>query len=240
MQGKGKFWTILKQMPYAETVVYVFCVGACFIFSCNTKENAPAKTLFTSMKGSATGIDFSNELTYTESFNPYTFRNFYNGGGVAIGDINNDGLPDLFFCSSQHSNRLYLNKGNFKFEDITDKAGVASDSVWSTGVTMADVNGDGLLDIYVCKSGDLRGKNRSNALYINDGGGKIHFTEREIQFIKLICDELTTKEIADKMKISTRTVEEYSQNVKEKIEAKNLVGIALYAIKNNIVSTSGA
>ena len=178
MQGKGKFWTILKQMPYAETVVYVFCVGACFIFSCNTKENTPAKTLFTSMKGSATGIDFSNDLTYTESFNPYTFRNFYNGGGVAIGDINNDGLPDLFFCSSQHSNRLYLNKGNFKFEDVTDKAGVASDSVWSTGVTMADVNGDGFLDIYVCKSGDLRGKNRSNALYINDGGGKVHFTEQ--------------------------------------------------------------
>ena len=178
MPGKGKFWALLIQIQYAAITVYVFCVGACFISSCNAKDNAPVKHLFTLMKGSATGIDFSNDLVYTESFNPYTFRNFYNGGGVAIGDINNDGLPDLFFCSSQHSNRLYLNKGNFQFEDITDKAGVASDSVWSTGVTMADVNGDGLLDIYVCKSGDLKGKNRSNALYINDGAGKIHFTEQ--------------------------------------------------------------
>ncbi|MEO5591490.1 MAG: VCBS repeat-containing protein, partial [Chitinophagaceae bacterium] len=152
----------------------------CFILSCNTGENSAVKTLFTLMKGSATGINFSNNLVYTEEFNPYTFRNFYNGGGVALGDINNDGLVDVFFCSSQHSNRLYLNKGNFQFEDITDKAGVTSDSVWSTGVTMADINGDGLLDIYVCKSGDLKGKNRSNALYINNGN--LSFTESAAQY----------------------------------------------------------
>ena len=121
------------------------------------------------MSSKQSGINFSNTIIYTEEFNPYTFRNFFNGGGVAIGDINNDGLPDIFFCSNQNSNKLYLNKGNFKFEDITEKAGVTSDGVWSTGVTMADINGDGWLDIYVCKSGDLKSNNRSNALYINNG-----------------------------------------------------------------------
>ena len=145
-------------------------------FSCNLpKANNDSNNLFTLLSPEQTGIHFSNDLTYTEEFNPYTYRNFFNGGGVAVGDINNDGLPDIFFCSNQGSNKLYLNKGNFKFEDITDKTGLNSEGVWSTGVTMAVVNGDGLLDIYVCKSGDFRGKNRSNALYINNGN--LTFTE---------------------------------------------------------------
>ena len=142
---------------------------ASIIVSCNSKDEGHDNHLFTLLPSAKTGINFSNNVAYTEEFNPYTFRNFYNGGGVAIGDINNDGLPDIFFCSNQQSNKLYLNKGNFQFEDITEKAGVASDNIWSTGVTMADVNGDGLLDIYVCKSGDLKGKNRSNQLFINNG-----------------------------------------------------------------------
>ena len=154
--------------------LYYFFLWILF-FSCRQREPATTNNLFTLLPGRQTGIDFSNNVSYTEEFNPYTFRNFFNGGGVAIGDINNDGLPDIFFCSNQHSNKLYLNKGGFKFEDITKKAGVESDGVWSTGVTMADVNGDGWLDIYVCKSGDIRGKNRSNALYINNGNGT--FTE---------------------------------------------------------------
>ncbi|MES1218347.1 MAG: VCBS repeat-containing protein, partial [Bacteroidota bacterium] len=148
-------------------------------------------TLFKSLSADSTGIHFSNNLNYTEEFNPYTFRNFYNGGGVAIGDINNDGLPDIFFCSNQGSNKLYLNKGNLKFEDITEKAGLSSEGVWSTGVTFADVNGDGFLDIYVCKSGDLKGKNRSNELFINngpspspngEGRGEVTFTERAHEY----------------------------------------------------------
>jgi hypothetical protein len=142
--------------------------------SCHLAAPEPAK-LFTRLTAPQTGISFRNDVTYTESFNIYTFRNFYNGGGVAIGDVNNDGLPDLFFCSNQHSNKLYLNKGNFRFEDITDKAGVSSDGIWSTGVTFADVNGDGWLDIYVCKSGDLKGQHRSNELFINNTNGT--FTE---------------------------------------------------------------
>jgi hypothetical protein len=136
--------------------------------------------LFSSLPASVTGINFANNVAYSEQLNVYTYRNFYNGGGVAIGDINNDGLPDIFFCGNQQSNRLYLNKGNFQFEDITEKAGLSSAGVWSTGVTFADVNGDGLLDIYICKSGDFSGKNRSNQLFINNGD--LTFTERAAEY----------------------------------------------------------
>ncbi|MFZ9661714.1 MAG: FG-GAP repeat domain-containing protein, partial [Chitinophagaceae bacterium] len=144
--------------------IYLF-----FFISCSNNQESYEHQIFSSLSSSQTGIGFSNDLSYTEEFNPYTYRNFFNGGGVAIGDINNDQLPDIFFCSNQKSNKLYINKGNFTFEDITDKAGVASKGNWSTGVTMADVNGDGLLDIYVCKSGDLKGKFRYNQLFINKG-----------------------------------------------------------------------
>ena len=146
----------------------------------NKTKQAQSNTLFSLLPSSATGVGFSNIVNYTEQFNVYTYRNFYNGGGVAIGDINNDGLPDIFFCGNQQSNRLYLNKGNFQFEDITEKAGLSSAGVWSTGVTLADVNGDGLLDIYVCKSGDFSGKNRSNQLFINNGN--LTFTEKAAEY----------------------------------------------------------
>ena len=121
------------------------------------------------------GISFENTLSYTESFNPYTYRNFYNGGGVALGDINNDGLQDIFFTGNLVSNKLYLNKGQWRFEDITQSAGVASPDVWSTGVTFVDINSDGLLDIYVCKSGKPEGPRRYNELFINNGD--LTFTE---------------------------------------------------------------
>src|SRR5687768_15490433 len=170
----------------------IFYYSICFLcllfcltvsFSCNQPKSKT--NLFTLLSGSQTGIAFSNDLSYNEEFNPYTFRNFFNGGGVAIGDVNNDGLPDIFFCSSQQSNKLYLNKRSLKFEDITKKVGVGSDSVWSTGVTMADVNGDGWLDIYVCKSGEIKGRNRSNSLYINNGpssSGDISFSEKAQEY----------------------------------------------------------
>jgi hypothetical protein len=98
----------------------------------------------------------------------YTYRNFYNGAGVAIGDINNDGLSDIYFCGNMEGNKLYLNKGNFQFEDITEKAGVSCGVIWSTGISMVDVNADGWLDLYVCKSGKPEGSNRFNELFINN------------------------------------------------------------------------
>jgi len=144
----------------------------------NSDNNSP--TLFHLLKPEETGVDFVNEVVDGENFNILTYRNFYNGGGVAIGDINNDSLPDLYFTSNQKKNRLYLNKGNFHFEDITDKAGVGGKMAWSTGATMADVNGDGLLDIYVCNSGDVNGNNRKNELFINNGD--LTFTEKAKEY----------------------------------------------------------
>jgi len=115
-----------------------------------------------------TGINFENTVTDDKLENSFLFRNFYNGGGVAVGDINNDGLPDVFLTSNQGENKLYVNKGNFKFEDISSKAGLKQDSMWSTGATFVDINGDGWLDLYVCNSGHMKSGNRRNKLYINN------------------------------------------------------------------------
>lgn len=142
----------------------LFFIG--LVVSCT--KNSEQK-LFTNLSPDHTGIDFANNVNYDEEFNVYTFRNFYNGGGVGIGDVNNDGLPDIYFCGNMVGNKLYLNKGNFNFEDITEKAGVSSSTSWSTGVSMADVNGDGWVDIYVCKSGKPGGVKRHNELFINNG-----------------------------------------------------------------------
>jgi hypothetical protein len=138
------------------------------------------KPLFTLLDKKQTHIDFENKLEVTEEYNTYTYRNFYNGAGVGIGDINNDGLPDIYFCANQAGNKLYLNKGNFVFEDVTDLAGVACSGSWSTGVSIADVNGDGWPDIYVCKSGKPQAPNRHNELFINNGD--LTFTEKAADY----------------------------------------------------------
>ena len=122
-----------------------------------------------------TGINFVNQVDDGKKENSFLFRNFYNGGGVAIGDINNDGLADVFLTSNTGANKLYLNKGNFQFEDISKKAGIIEDDKWNTGVVMADINADGWLDIYVCSSGHMPTGNRKNKLYINNHNGS--FTE---------------------------------------------------------------
>ncbi|GAB2479741.1 VCBS repeat-containing protein [Algoriphagus taiwanensis] len=138
--------------------------------SCGEKKPSEP-TLFSEISPESSGVDFRNDLSFQEEFNIFTYRNFYNGGGVAIGDVNNDGLVDLYFTANLGPNRLYLNKGDFKFEEVTEKAGVAGTRAWSTGVAMADVNGDGWLDIYVCNSGDISGDNKQNELFINQGDG---------------------------------------------------------------------
>ena len=109
-----------------------------------------------------------------------TYRNYYNGGGVSIGDINNDSLPDIYFTSNLDQNQLYLNKGDWKFENITTPSGAGGTKAWSTGVTMVDVNADGLLDIYVCNSGGIDGENKDNELFINNGD--LTFTESAARF----------------------------------------------------------
>ena len=124
--------------------------------------------MFSEMPSSMTGIDFENKLDYKNPhFNIYKYRNFYNGGGVAMGDLNNDGLLDVYMSANQTENKLFINRGDFKFSDITKVAGVGGNRTWSTGVSMADVNGDGLLDIYVCNSGGINGEDKQNELFIN-------------------------------------------------------------------------
>ncbi len=139
----------------------ISCVG--LLFSCAKTED----TLFESLPSSVTGIDFVNRSLERKDFNIFNYRNFYNGGGVAIGDVNNDGLSDIFVTSNFEDNKLYLNKGKMTFEDITVKAGIVGKKFWSTGATFADINGDGLMDIYVCNSGSR--DQRGNQLYINQG-----------------------------------------------------------------------
>ena len=133
-------------------------------------------TRFTLLGAKQTGIKFRNDVVYSEAFNTYTYRNFYNGAGVGLGDFNLDGLVDIYFCGNIVDNKLYINQGNFRFEDITEQAGVACAGVWSTGVSIADVNGDGWPDIYVCKSGIPDTPHRNNELFINNGD--LTFTEQ--------------------------------------------------------------
>ncbi len=164
-------------------------VFSMLIFSCNSddklekqekKQETNENTLYSLMSSEETGVDFINEVKNRPDFNIFKYRNFYNGGGVAIGDINNDGLPDIYLTANMKPNKLYLNKGNFKFEDISASAGVEGNKPWSTGVNMVDINNDGLLDIYVSNAGNMEGDNHNNDLYINNGD--LTFTEKAKEY----------------------------------------------------------
>ena len=148
-----------------------------FAVSCKNEK----ETYFKEMDSSETGITFVNKLESHSLFNILYYLYYYNGGGVAVGDINNDGLTDIFFTANiKGGNKLYLNKGNFKFEDVTFRARVSGGSDWNTGATMADVNGDGFLDIYVSSVNGKYGLTGHNEMLINDGTGK--FSDKSIEY----------------------------------------------------------
>lgn len=163
--------------------VAVLCIFS-LVFGCKNEPEKQKETLFTQMPASVTHADFVNHLDYNKQlekkFNIYTYRNFYNGGGVGLGDVNNDGLIDIFMTSNMSSNVLYMNKGNFEFKDISEEAGIQGHGEWSTGVSMVDVNGDGWLDIYICNSGNDEIDNRENELYINNGD--LTFSEKAKEY----------------------------------------------------------
>lgn len=161
----------LRQLPIGIVSILTFFLG-----SCNDSE----LTVFSLLTPQECGINFTNELTLNKDFDVFRYRNYYNGGGVAIGDINNDGLSDVYLTANMGKNKLYLNQGDFEFKDVTESAGVGGSKMWATGVSMADVNGDGLLDIYVCNSGDVTGGERENELFINNGD--LTFTERAAKY----------------------------------------------------------
>src|ERR1700741_2469143 len=151
---------------FSRAMIFLSLAFLC-VLSSSCKNKEPEKPLFELMEN--TGVSFINKVQDNDSINILNYRNFYNGGGVAIGDINNDGLPDIFFTANQGGNKLYLNKGGFKFEDISARAGFGDKLQYSTGVVMADVNNDGWLDIFVCNAGSMHSPElRRNQLFINN------------------------------------------------------------------------
>ena len=141
---------------------------AAFFSACNSKKKVK-DPMFETLDNKRTGIDFSNDLSYDQQFNLFKYMYFYNGSGVGAADFNNDGLTDLFFGSNQHDNKLYLNLGGIKFKDITKEAGLPQDSGWTTGISVIDINNDGLMDIYVCRVGKYEILHSKNQLLINQG-----------------------------------------------------------------------
>ena len=165
----------MKFLVYIKLLA--FYTMAALFFSCSRDHSK----LFTKLSENKTGINFRNLIKEDNpEFNIVLYPYFYNGGGVAVGDINNDGLPDICFTGNMVKNRLYINKGNMQFEDITEKSGIAAKEGWCTGVTMADVNGDGNLDIYICRSGLSNVAYRTNLLFINNGD--LTFTEKAHEY----------------------------------------------------------
>ncbi len=156
---------MLKNNFYIMLVGYV--LFALLMTGCKSKPKDPP--LFVTLDNTKTGLDFSNNLSYNKDFNLFKYMYFYNGGGVGAGDFNNDGKIDLFFASNQHQNKIYLNQGELHFKDVTKEAGIPDDGGWSTGISVVDINNDGLLDIYICRVGKYETLNSKNQLLICKG-----------------------------------------------------------------------
>ena len=152
-----------------------FIYIAIIFYSCQDNE----QPRFRLVNPTESGINFNNTIKENDSVNVVDFLNVYNGGGVAVGDINNDGMLDAYFSGNMVSGRLYLNKGNLKFDDISNQSGIM-DNRWGTGVTMVDINQDGWLDIYVSVSGDLGNNKKANLRYINNHD--LTFTESAAEY----------------------------------------------------------
>lgn len=153
---------------FSKYCTLLYCVFWIFILqSCNQE-----KPLFVNIDPAVSGLQFSNDIVENNQLNVLNYEYIYNGGGVGIGDFNNDSLPDIYFTGNRVANKLFLNKGNLKFEDITTKAGVAGMGKWNKGVSIIDINNDGLLDIYVCAAVLPDSNSRKNILYINEGVDK--------------------------------------------------------------------
>lgn len=166
---------------FRASVRSLVVVALALLFSaCQLFERTPPDQVFELLSPRITGIHFSNDLVSDEQHNIYTDNNFYAGAGVAIGDVSGNGLPDIYLVSNQGPNRLYLNRGDYRFEDITESAGVAGSRPWSTGVSFVDINGNGLLDIYVANSGPGEDEDRRNELFVNNGD--LTFTEMAAEY----------------------------------------------------------
>src|SRR3954447_5287375 len=148
-----------------RNIEFFLAIISLFTFiSCASHKKEPE--LFEVLDNKATGLNFTNHLSSTDSFNLFKYMYFYNGAGIGVGDFNNDGKVDLFFSSNQGNNSLYLNTGKLHFRDVSAEAKIPKDNAWNTGVSVADVNNDGLLDIYICRVGNYETLKSRNQLLI--------------------------------------------------------------------------
>jgi enediyne biosynthesis protein E4 len=202
---------------------YYFCLISFLSLFCSCKNDNSA--LFTLLDKGSTGIDFRNMFIDDGTMNMNNYIYFYNGGGVAIGDINNDSLQDILFTGNMVKNRLFLNKGNFEFEDVTARSGVAGKQGWCTGATMVDINGDGKLDIYICRSADGNPRKRQNLLFINNGD--LTFSEQAAKYGLADAGYSTQSAFFDYDKdgdvdcfIINHSLQKYTSGVQEKPELR--------------------
>ena len=157
-----------------------FALAVLLLSACGKGDTSSSDATMLSLTTEQTGIDFTNTLTETTELNIVEYLYYYNGGGVAIGDINNDGLEDIFFTANQGPDKLYLNKGDLKFEDISEQANILAENTWSSGVVMEDLNNDGYLDIHVCKVGVGILPSAHNLVYINQKDGTFREMSAEL------------------------------------------------------------